>query len=167
MPSYAEYFLNSPSSVPQLDLIELSHPNFSQSYRIVRNAPLGVTVDLSTSETDAAFIYYPVKVAQLGARADLDAGVRIDLGDLGELIPEEIDAVSLAGGFATKPSLRYWTFRGDDFSAPIYGPIVLEVPSITLTAQGSSFDASAPALNSTKTGERETLTRFPMLTGMI
>jgi hypothetical protein len=34
---YYEYFLNSKSNVVYYDLIEISHPNFSQTYRKVRN----------------------------------------------------------------------------------------------------------------------------------
>jgi hypothetical protein len=167
MSAYAEYFLNSRSSIVQLELIELTHPNFTQDYRIVRNHRDGVIVDLSEDELAVPFLYYPASVEQLGARDDLDAAIRINLGDVGETVPLEIDAVADAGGFMTKPSVRYWAYRSDDLTAPIYGPLTLEVPSFNLTGEGASFEARAPALNSAKTGERLTLDRFPMQRGFL
>ena len=71
MGTYSDYFLNSRASVVQLELVELTHPNFTQPYRIVRNAADGITVDLSPSELAVPFTYYPARVEQLGARDDL------------------------------------------------------------------------------------------------
>ncbi len=167
MGTYSEYFLNSRSSVVQLELVELSHPNFTQPYRIVRNAADGITVDLSPSEEAVPFVYYPARVEPMGSRDDLDSGVRMDLGDVGEVVPDEIDAVALAGGFMTKPTVRYWTFRSDQLGSPMFGPIHLEVPSISFNGEGASFEARAPSLNSTKTGERLTLDRIPMQRGFL
>lgn len=167
MGTYTEYFLNSRSSVVQLELVELSHPNFAQVHRIVRNARDGVTVDLSPSELGVPFVYYPAHVEPTGARDDLDSGIRMDLGDVGEVVPAEIDAVAEAGGFMTKPAVRYWTFRSDDLASPMFGPIHLEVPSISFNEEGASFEARAPSLNSTKTGERLTLDRIPMQRGFL
>lgn len=167
MGTYSEYFLNSRSNVVQLELVELTHPNFTQAYRIVRNAADGVTVNLSPSELGVPFTYYPARVEQLGARDDLDSAIRMDLGDLGEVVPTEIDAVAEAGGFMTKPAVRYWTYRSDELTAPMFGPISLEVPSISFNEDGASFEARAPSLNSTKTGERLTLDLIPMQRGFL
>lgn len=167
MGAYSEYFLNSRSNIVQLELVEVTHPNFTQPYRIVRNHAEGVTVDLSDDELAVEFDYYPARVEQLGARDDLEAAIRIDLGDLGEILPQEIDAVAEAGGFMTKPSVRYWTFRSDQLDAPIYGPLNLEVPALNFTEEGASMEARAPQLNANKTGERLTLDRFPMQRGFL
>lgn len=167
MGTYSEYFLNSRSNVVQLELVELTHPDFTQAYRIVRNARDGITVDLSPGELAVPFIYYPARVEQMGARDDLDSAIRMDLGDVGDVVPGEIDAVAEAGGFMTKPAVRYWTFRSDQLTTPLFGPIVLEVPSISFNDEGASFEARAPSLNSTKTGERLTLDRIPMQRGFL
>ena len=103
--SHADFFLGSRSSIVQLELIEITHPAFTQAYRIVRNHADGVTVDLSPSELAVDFDYYPVRVTQTGARDDLDASIKIDFGDLGEILPLELDAVAEAGGFLTKPTI--------------------------------------------------------------
>jgi hypothetical protein len=167
MGTYSEYYLNSRSNVVQLELVEVTHPNFTQAFRIVRNARDGITVDLSPTELGVPFMYYPAQVEQLGARDDLDSAIRMDLGDLGEVIPDEIDAVMEAGGFMTKPAVRYFTFQSDQLTQPLFGPVHLEVPSISFNEQGASFEARAPSLNSTKTGERLTLDRIPMQRGFL
>lgn len=167
MSAYSEYFLNSRSSIVQLELVEITHPNFTQPYRIVRNARDGITVDLADDEQGVEFEYFPLRVEPQGARDDLDASIKVDLGDVGEVVPAEVDAVAEAGGFLTKPAVRYWTFRSDQLGAPIYGPLHLEIPSFSFTPEGSSFEAKAPSLNSNKTGIRYTLEDFPMLRGFL
>lgn len=165
MTDYSEFFLASRADVVQLELIEFSHPNFTKDYRIVRNAADGVTVDLSPSEQNVTFDYFPARFQALGSNDDIDSGLRIDIGDVGEVVPGEVNAVEAAGGFATKPTVRYWAFRNDNLSAPIFGPMVLEVPAVTMSEEGANLEARAPAMNSTRTGVRYTLDRFPTQRG--
>jgi hypothetical protein len=167
MSRYSEFFLNSRATVVQLELLEVSHPDFSAPYRFVRNARDGVTVDLSDTEQEVFFQFYPAKVSSIGTRDDLDAGIRIELGDLGEIIPDELDNVDRAGGWLIKPEVRYWVFRSDDLTAPIYGPLTLEVDTFNFSYEGAAFEAQAPRLNMNRTGERYKLDRFPMLRGFL
>jgi hypothetical protein len=166
MSLYTEFFLKSRSSVVQLELLEISHPNFTQVYRIVRNASAGVTVTLETAAVET-FSHYPCRIVSQGNRDDLDQAFRIDLGDLGEVLPLELDAVAQADGFATKPQVIYRTYRSDDLTQPLFGPLTLEVPSFAFKAEGASFTARAPQLNDTATGELYKLDRFPMLRGFL
>lgn len=170
MSDLSDYFLASRRDVAGLELLELTHPNFTQPYRIVRN-PVdqsdlsGVTVDLSADERDVRFQYWPARFKGKGARDDLDYQITIDLGDLGEVLPNELDAVEAANGALIKPTVKYYVFRSDDLSAPMLGPIVLEAPTVNMDGTVSSIDARAPTLNTTKTGERYTIERFPMIRG--
>lgn len=166
MSAYSEFFLKSRASVVQLELLEITHPSWSQDYRIVRNAALGVTVTLETEEV-AEFDYYPCRVTSLGNRNNLDQAFRVDLGDLGEVLPLELDAVAADDNFMTKPQVLYRTYRSDDLAAPLFGPIELEVDSFSFKAEGSSFVARAPRLNDVATGELYKLDRFPMLRGFL
>lgn len=166
MSDYTEFFLNSRSSVIQLELLEISHSAFTQTYRVVRNAVNGVTVTLEDDSTQE-FIYYPLRITSKGNRADLDQILQIDLGDLGEILPTELDAVDSADGFTEKPVVKYRTYRSDDLTTPLFGPLVLEVSAFSFNRQGSSFEAKAPSLNINKTGEVYKLDRFPMLRGFL
>lgn len=165
MPSYAEFFLDGPSRVAQLDLLEISHPSFSKTYRIVRNKVGGVTATVDGEPQ--VFNYYPLRVTGKGDRNDLDYGLRIDLGDLGEIIPQEMDRVAADESFGTRPTVRYWTFRSDDLTAPMFGPVTLQVSQFPMTRMGTSFDAMAPSLNANRTGELYLISRFPMLKGTL
>lgn len=161
MSELSEYFLNSRADVIYLDLLEISHPSFSKVYRIVRNATAGITVTLEDS-TSAAFEYMPMKITRNSSEGDLDFSFKIDLGDLGELIPTELDAVASDDTFTTKPTVRYWSYRSDDLAAPLDGPITLVVDEFAHTWSGCAFTARAPSLNLISTGETYTLDRFPM-----
>lgn len=164
---YSEYFLNSRSSVVQLECIEISHPGFTKTYRLVRNAVKGVTVTLETGGT-AFFEYYPMKLLPQSAKSDLDHSISLTFGDLGEVLPQELDAVmNYPKGMDIKPIVRYRVYRSDDLSSPIYGPLRLEVDSFTFNKTGSAFEAKAASLNLTSTGEIYSLTRFPALRGFL
>ena len=166
MTDYSEFFLNSASSVVELDLLEISHPSFTQAYYVVRNHTAGVTVTLETAASQF-FTYYPLRVTRLAARDDLDQTLRIDIGDLGELVPAELDEVAADDAFDVKPTVKYRSYRSDDLTAPLSGPITLEVVTFNFTREGCSFEARAPQLNVNKTGELYTFDRFPMLRGFL
>jgi hypothetical protein len=278
MSAYSEFFLNSPSSIVQLELLMISHPSFTQDYRIVRNAVNGVTVEglgsaginlfnpsdpdvvtgkyvhpngsLSTNASytasgyvplvpgttytrhatvsfyayydqdqnflseyqdntvgtatftvpegvaygrfsiinshlstfrivrgtsagdpvdygEAPFTYYPLRIVGNGTRENLDFGIRIDLGDLGEVLPLELDNIATDLTYGTLPVIRYWTYRSDDLTTPLYGPLVLEAKNVNFTREGATLDAKAPSLNVNRTGERYKTSRFPMLRGFL
>lgn len=166
MSEYSEFFLNAGSNVAELELLEISHPDFTRTYYIVRNAVNGITVTLENSIAQA-FEYYPLQITAIGAGDDLDQVLKIQLGDLGSILPQELDAVSAAGSFGIKPVLKYRTYRSDDLSAPLYGPITLEISSLTFKKEGAAFEAHAPRLNSTATGEVYNTSDFPTLRGFI
>lgn len=166
MTTYAEYFLNSRSSVIEYETVQISHPNFTQTYRIVRNAVAGLTA-ITEESVSRTFQYYPLKISASGARDNLDCSLTFQLGDLGEVLPLEMDAIDAASGWDTKPTVIYRTFRSDDLTAPLYGPITLEVVDFSFKREGCQFEARAPWLNLVRTGEIYDLDRFPMLRGFL
>ncbi len=164
--SYSEFFLKSSGSVVQLECLEISHSAFTKTYRVVRNATNGITVRYEDGVL-YAHTYYPLQVQSLGARGDLDQGLQINLGDLGEVLPTELDAVTSANGFGEKPIVKYRTFRSDDLNSILFGPLVLEVKTFSFNREGSTFEAKAPSLNINKTGELYKIDRFSMLRGFL
>ncbi len=168
MPSeeYYNFFLNSPMQVVALETLEISHPNFSKTYWIVRNKTDGLTATLETASSQD-FEYYPLEINLKEDTDDLDFGIEIVVGDLGEVLPTEIDNIQAADGFGTKPTVKYRIFRSDDLSAPIEGPLTLEIKSFSFAATGATFDAKMPSLNLSRTGETYTIDRFPMLRALL
>jgi hypothetical protein len=166
MSRYSEFFLNSASSVVQLELIEISHPSFSKVYRVVRNAIDGVTVTLETGLV-ANFEYYPLNIKPTGVSDDLDQTLEIQLGDLGEIIPYELDNIAADGTFNIKPTLLYRTYRSDDLTQPLYGPFRYVISNMPFTKEGVVLNAGAPRVNQNTTGEIYTIDRFPTLQGFL
>lgn len=166
MTTYAEYFLNRNNAVGQLELIEISHPNMSQVYYIVRNKMDGVTVLLEDGSPQF-FQYYPLKIEVAGVADNLDQIYNISLGDLGEIMPKELDLITAADGFDTPLNIKYRTYRTDNLNVPMITAIDLEVITFTFTREGCQFTAQSPQLNVNSTGEVYDLDRFPMLAGTL
>lgn len=162
----SEYFLKSRASVAMLECLEISHPNFSQTYYVVRNLTYGGTF---THEDDSthAYVYQPMRVKRAGNSDDLEQIISVEFGDLGLIVPTEIDAIRQGNGLGTKPTVIYRAYRSDDLTTILHGPFVLEVKTFNPTRRGTAFQAKAPSLNVSKTGELYTLPRFPMLRGLL
>jgi hypothetical protein len=167
MSKYSQFFLDSASSVVDIETLEISHPSFSKTYYIVRNAINGVTVTLEDGVTSQAFDYYPLSIKQTGASDDLDQKMQIQLGDLGDVVPAEIDACVADATLLTKPTLIYRGYRSDDLTAPMEGPFIYEITSIAQKSDAAAFNAQAPSLNTSRTGEAYSMDRFPMLAGFL
>lgn len=166
MSAYSEYFLNSSPAVGQLETIEISHPSFSSTKWVVRNHMNGLTAKLENGNTQF-FDYYPLRIESGGVRDNLDQSITVTLGDLGDMIPQEIDRIATANTFNVKPICKYRTYRSDDLNQPLFGPVLLEVVTLGQTREGAAFVAQAPSLNVNKTGENYTMDRFPMLRGFL
>lgn len=171
MPDYNAYFLGSKASVVYLETVQISHPSFSRTYWLVRNAIGGIVANLEAAApyfgAAQAFEYYPLRLRPMGASDDLEQAIQVDLGDLGEVVPKELDAIEAAGTMRIKPELRYRAYRSDDLTAPLAGPLRLEIADLSSNQDGSSFEARAPSLNINRTGELYRLERFPMLRGYL
>lgn len=166
MSAYSEFFLKSSREIIEFETLEIKHPSFTHTYRVVRNAVNGIIAKLEDGN-DVPFIYYPLQATQLGTRDDLEQGIRIALGDLGEVLPQEMDRIQGEDTFEIKPQVIYRAYRSDQLNSAMLGPIFLEVTNFTFNREGSTFEAKAPSLNLNLTGEAFTLTRFPMLRGFL
>lgn len=164
--SLASFFFDSRSDVIQYETLEIYHPNFTKTYRLVRNAVRGLTATLETGSS-VTFEYQPLNITKAGSYDSLDNSLKIELGDLGSIIPIEMDAVKAATGFATKPTVKYRVFRSDDLSAPVYGPILYYVSTFNQNSIGCAFEATPPQLNVSKTGTIYSITDFPGLAAFI
>lgn len=164
---YVEFFLKSPASIVQLETIEMSHPNFSKTYYVVRNNSSGMLAYLEDEVTQVFFEYYPIQLSPSTSRDDLDYGMEVKFGGLGEVLPDEFDAIQAANGFDTKPIFKYRTYRSDDLSKPMFGPIELEVDDVSFNKTGATIKAIAPQANLHKTGRIYRVDDFPMMRGFL
>lgn len=160
--AYIEFFLNSRVDIVQFECLELVHPDFSQIYRFVRNNTDGLRAKLETDEY-GDFAYVPVAIRQGEMIDDLDFSLEVELGDLGEILPLELDNIAANDGFITKPQFIYRSYRSDDLENILFGPLKLEVVTFGFNKTGAKFEAVAPRLNVSRTGEIYTIARFPGL----
>jgi hypothetical protein len=147
------FFLNSKSTIIQYECISISHPSFPTK-NIVRNATRGLTAE------NINYIYYPMRLSYNKSYESLDNVIKIELGDLGTLIPQILDLINSAGTFGIKPTMLYRVYRSDDLNSPIVGPLTFQINNFTFNETGCIFEASAPYLNVSKTGEIYSIDRF-------
>lgn len=166
MTNLYKYFLASTGDVVQLECVEISHPNFSQVYRIIRNATHGISVYHETGEL-VHYDYVPVTLAMSGLSNDLDFSLSVNLGDLGSTLTKEYANLHATDTFKIKPKLFYRAYRSDDLSRPMVGPLILEISMMNFNREGTSFEASAPKLSINKTGEAYATDRFEGLRGFL
>ena len=167
MSAESEYFLDAPGDVFEYQCVEISHPSFSKVYRIVRNGDVGTTIFKHEDGNYYLYTYYPMSALDSGMRGNLDQSFAINLGDLGELVPNEIDLVADADTFQDKPTVIYRTYRSDNTESVLTGPLKLQAGLLNFTDDGVSFEAKAPQLSIGKTGELFKLERFPGLGGFL
>jgi hypothetical protein len=163
MPDYTGFFLNSKRNVIAFETLEISHPNFSQTFYLVRNKRPTLSATLEGDEDPTVFQFVPMRLRLPEKSRPLDQSIEIQLGDLGEILPAEIDAVKAADAMQTRPLLKYRAFRSDDLSAPMRGPITLAIHDVTRNREGAVIVARANRLNVNRTGETYDPERFDML----
>ena len=161
----SQFFLGSSPALFQYDCLEITHPNFSQTYRLVRNCTRGISVTHEGPAGPFAYEYYPLQVKPLGSGSDLSQSLQVVLGDLGNIIQKEIALLTEANKMDIRPVVKFRVYRSDDLTQPMFGPLVLEISNIVCSPDGNSFEAHAPRINSTKTGVLYTKEQFPMLAG--
>lgn len=164
--SLIDFFLNSNSDVIQYETIEVYHPNFSKTHRLVRNSTKNITVTLETSAV-VTFESASLNITRANSFDNLDNHLKIDMNDLGEIVPLELDLVTSANGFSIKPTLTYRVYRSDNLTSVLDGPYVYEITSFNQTVDGCNFEAKPPALNVSKTGKIYSIKDFPGLGSFI
>lgn len=162
-----EYFFTSPPSVVRYQLFELSHPNFSNTFRIVRNAVLRGEIEVMHEGDVGPFTYhhYPVQIKTMGSAGNMDQELEITFGDLGEVLPLQLELIQEANGMQTKPTCVYREYSSADLTEPMYGPFTLVLNGMTFNKTGTTFVAKPISFNRGRTGEVYDVGRFPMLRG--
>ena len=153
-----EWLVSAPRGIAEIETIEISHSDFSQSYYLVRNKTDGYTVDGVTYQ------YCPMIVKLPDNKADLDQVIQLTLGDLNQTIASEISNISADN--EEDPLLIYRSYNSST-NEMIEGPITLKITGVAFVKQGATITAEAKSLNIAPTGRLYSYERFPMLRGFI
>ncbi len=111
----ADFFFTSHPAAVQLQTIEITHPNFTTAFRFVRNDPRGILAYNEGLDGPYPYAYLPMEIKTLGTTNSLDQSMEITLGDLGQIIPAQLQILSDGNGFQTKPVLVYREYRSDEY----------------------------------------------------
>lgn len=165
--NYVDFFFGASQSSAELQTLEISQPSFSQVWRLQCHYREGFWARLETGE-QVFFQYVPMRLRPLEERANLDFGLTVTLGDLGEILPEEIQRARAAGTLRTNPpTVKYRAYRTDNVEAPMFGPVTLQARQIVRGEEGAKFNATAPEANANKTGILYRSDVYPMLQGFL
>lgn len=155
------FMMTSPATDVLLETLELSHPSWSKTYRIIRNDCLGAS--LNTENGPLFFDYVPFNLRQSGDSGDLNKKISVELSDLGEIIPDEFRRMEDAGTLNTAPKMvvRCFSHRTGEM---VLGPMKLDVRGAVFVAEkGCKLEASAKAAMANSTGTVFDIERVPTI----
>jgi hypothetical protein len=109
----ADFFFTAPPAVVQLQMVEIYHPDFSQTHRLCRNSGKDIYVLHESGVGPFVYSYVPMLIKNLGTTSSLDQQMEFTLGDVGEILPAELELIAEANGFQTKPTITYREYRSD------------------------------------------------------
>lgn len=164
---YAKFFLNRKVDIYQLECIELSHPSFSNTYRVVRNDDRGVYVQHSVGSGQIFYEYLPVSIQRSGMLGDLDQTLTVSISGLGDVLPDEFERVIEGQYSDVKPTVNYRLYSSDNLNTPIHYLLGLQLSGVSMNHKAVTFKAESPRLNTSKTGDIFSLDRFSGLKGAV
>lgn len=164
---YAKFFLNRKVDVYQLECIELSHPSFLNTYRVVRNDDRGVYVQHKVGAGQVYYEFLPVSIQRSGMLGDLDQTLTVSISGLGDVLPDEFERVIEGQYSNVKPTVNYRLYSSDNLNTPIFYLLDLQLASVAMNHKAVTFKAESPRLNTNKTGDIFSLDRFSGLKGAV
>ena len=157
-----DFYMKSQSSVTELETLEISHPDFSEVFRVTFNDALGFEA-LDENGNEVFYQYVPMNFKGSTLSTNLDYALEITFGDLGTLIQKQLDRVEENDSWHINPTVIYRSYRSDRLDYPMRGPIFLEIGDYTYNKGGFAFKAQAPDLKQPGTGMLFSLENFPTL----
>lgn len=164
MPSQNEtyYWLVGRHDEVRLECIEITHPSFTKNYRFVRNHADGVRVKHENG-TYYDYEYLPLTIAASKSSDDLQQGFTIGIGDVGDIMPKEIQRLRNGSYPNVRPIVNYRVYLTSDLTQPMTSVLGLEVTDNQRQKSGAVFSCKAKETNKTSTGVKYTLDKFPTL----
>lgn len=165
-PEQERYHLIGNAHDVLLECIEISHPAFSKTYRYVRNHPKGVDVTHEDSTT-THYDYAPIKLQRGQSNEKLAQTITLTIGDLGLVIPKEVDRLYDSPYELEYPLLTYRSYLLSNLQTPFERRKILKITENNPQKQGSVLKALQRALNISKSGRLFDLDRWPALRGFL
>ena len=159
-----EFWLKGRHDDVRLECIEISHPSFTKNYRFVRNHAYGVRVKHENG-TWYDYEYLPMTIQPSESTDNLQQAFTIGIGDVGEVMPNEIRRLRNGSYPNVRPTVNYRVYLTSDLSKPITSVLGLEITDNQPKKQGAVFKCQAKEANRNSTGEVFTIGLLPSLRG--
>lgn len=165
MSDLANFLLGGEVSECRVDLITLTHPNFSQDY-ILQNAIVSGDNFTVPNHGQIDVDYFPFRVRELTANNVLTRGIDIEIGDISEIITREIKNLDMFDGYLEQPSVTWHQYRSGDLTKPLFSTEAFSLIRTSRQRRSTSIEARSGEINASRSGERYLLTRFRMQIGV-
>ncbi|MEG0343404.1 MAG: DUF1833 family protein [Acinetobacter sp.] len=144
-----------------IECVEISHPNWPNVQRFVTNSNLNITVKHEDGQAHE-YLFSPLTISKSAENGNLDSGLSVKIGDVGEVIPDLIDLI-IEDEDITLPKVSYRAYFIGQYDAPIAVSRDLDLESVTRDIKGSEIEAVAPGLNDNGNGEVYSASTDPSL----
>lgn len=148
----------------ELEGISVSHSAWPSVQHFTGSIHPGFTATLETAEV-VNYQYLPIKLNRAAQESNLAQRFSITFQDLNQIIAPLVDLIPLNSTERPQILIRSFVYNGGSVSTLADGPYRLQVADSVFTPEGFKVTATPRNVNSTGTGRRMTLERFPMLRG--
>lgn len=158
------HLIGNPNDV-LFECIELSHPAIT-THRFVRNHDKGLTVTHENGVV-ADYQYAPIKVDRGQSNEKLSQTITVTIGDLGMIIPTEVDKILDSEFELEHPTLTYRSFLSSNLNEPYETSRGLKVTENTPQKFGAVLKAKTRSLNDRKSFRKFSLDKWRALRGFL
>lgn len=144
-----------------IECVEISHSKWSSVQRFVTNSNLNLVLKHEDSQS-FEYVFAPLNISKTAESGNLDQGLNIKIGDVGELIPDLIDLI-LDDEDIELPKVNYRAYFIGQYDSPVVVARALDLESITRDWKGSECEVVAPGLNDNGNGEVYSASTDPSL----
>lgn len=146
-----EHWLRGTHDDVRVECIDIIHPSFTKHYRFARNATKGVRIKTEDGYW-RDYKYLPMSIKPGTSADDLQQSFTIGIGDVGEIMPRELDRLRKGSYPQVRPTVNYRVYLTSDLSEPSLSVRGLEVTDNQQKKEGAVFACKARELNKNSTG---------------
>ena len=146
-----EHWLRGTHDDVRVECIDIIHPSFTKHYRFTRNATKGVRIKTEDGYW-RDYEYLPMSIKPGTSADDLQQSFTIGIGDVGEIMPRELDRLRKGSYPQVRPTVNYRVYLTSDLSEPSLSVRGLEVTDNQQKKEGAVFACKARELNKNSTG---------------
>jgi hypothetical protein len=157
------FLASSPAAVRAIQTLEISHSDMSQTFYLWRE-PYEGQITTEDGVRTVQPLNFEVRLAGSELNLDQNFEILIDTVSIEDEFREQLDLIALD----TQERIRcvYREYLSDDLT-DVLTRAVLQVESISYELGAASIVATAPRLNTTRTGELYAPRDVPMLRGFL